>query len=57
MKKLENWFKKNDTINIGKTVAMFYHTKQSKFLMRPTISCKNTDIELNHTENFWLFIL
>jgi hypothetical protein len=36
MKKLEYWFKKNNLmLNIGKTVAMSYHTKQSRFLMRP----------------------
>jgi hypothetical protein len=33
MKKLEYWFQKNNfMINIGKTVTMSYHTKQSKFL-------------------------
>ena len=38
MKKLEYWFQKNNLmINIGKTVAMSYHTKQSKCLMRPKL--------------------
>jgi hypothetical protein len=39
MKKFEYWFQKNYLmINIGKTVAMSYHTKQSRFLMRPKIT-------------------
>jgi hypothetical protein len=38
MKKLEYWFQKNNLmINIRKTVAMSYHTKQSKFWIRPKI--------------------
>jgi len=39
MKKLEYCFQKNNlTINIGKKAAMSYHTKQSRFLMRPKIT-------------------
>ena len=45
MKKLEYWFQKNNLmINIGKTVAMSYHTKQSKCLMRRKITYRNTDV-------------
>ena len=36
---------KNLMINIGRTVAMMsYHTKQSRFPLRPTISYRITDI-------------
>jgi len=39
MKKLEYCFQKNNLmINIGKTAAMPYHTKKSRFLMRPKIT-------------------
>ena len=31
-------------INIGKTVKMSYHTKQSRFPMRPKFTYRNTDI-------------
>ena len=45
MKKLDYWFQENNLmINIGITVAMSYHTKQSKFLMRPKIDYRNTDV-------------
>jgi len=38
-------------INNGRTVAMSYHTKQSRFLMRPKISYRITDIAYkSHTE-------
>jgi hypothetical protein len=44
-KRLEYWFQKNNLmINIGKTAAMSYHTKQSKFPMRPKMTYRNTDI-------------
>jgi len=43
IKKLEYWFQKNNLmINTGKTVAISYHTKQSKFLMRQKITYRNT---------------
>jgi len=43
--KLEYWFQNNNLmINIEKTIAMSYRTTQNKFLMRPKISYKNTDI-------------
>jgi len=46
MKKLEYWFQKNYLmINIGKTVAMSYHTLQNKFPMRPKITYRNTDVD------------
>jgi len=45
MNKLEFWFQKiNLKINIGKTVAMSYHTEQRRFPMRPKITYRNTDI-------------
>jgi hypothetical protein len=45
MKKLEYWIQKNNLMtNIGKTVTMSYHTKQSRFPMRQKISYRNTDI-------------
>ena len=45
IKKLEYWFRKNYLmINNGKTVAISYYTKQSRFLMRPKINYGNTDI-------------
>jgi len=46
MKLRKSWnigLKKNLMINNGKTVAMSY-TKQSRFLMRPKITYRNTDI-------------
>jgi len=44
MKKLEYWIQKNNLMtNIGKTVAISYHTKQSRFPIRPKISYRNTD--------------
>jgi len=53
MKKLEYWFQKNNLmINTGKTVAMSYHTQQSKFLMRPIISYRNTDIAYKSDKKF-----
>jgi hypothetical protein len=45
MKKLKYWFQNNNLmINIEKTIAMSYHTTQTKFLMRPKIIYKNKDI-------------
>jgi hypothetical protein len=42
IKKLEYWFQKNNLmINIGKTVAMSYYTKQSIFPMRQKITYRN----------------
>jgi hypothetical protein len=42
MKTLEYWFQHNNLmINIEKTIAMSYHTPQSKFQMRPKITYKN----------------
>ena len=53
MKKLEHWFQKNDLmINIGKTVAMSYHTKHSRFPMKPKIT-----YTVNQLQNFLVFIL
>jgi hypothetical protein len=38
MKKLEYWFQKNNLmINVGKIVAISYHTKQSRFPTKPKI--------------------
>ena len=39
-------------INIGKTVAMSYHRKQSRFLMRPKITYRNTDIAYKSDTKF-----
>jgi len=44
-------------INIGKTVAMSYHTKQSKFPLTPKIACANTDVVYKSDKNFLVFIL
>ena len=53
MKKLEYWFQKNDLmINSGKTVAMSYHTKQSRCPMRPKITYRNTDIAYKSDTKF-----
>jgi len=39
-------------INIGKTVAMSYHTKKSRFLMRPKIAYRNTDVAYKSDTKF-----
>jgi len=39
-------------INTGKTAAMLYHTKQSRFLMRPKITYRNTDIAYKSETKF-----
>ena len=53
MKKLEYWFQKNNLmINNGKTVAMSYNTKQSRFPVRPKITYRNTDITYNSDTKF-----
>ena len=39
-------------INIGKTVAMSYHTEQSRFPMRPKITYRNTDIAYKPVTKF-----
>jgi len=53
MKKLEYWFQKNNLMmNTGKTVAISYHTKQSKFPMRPKITYRNTDIAYKSDTKF-----
>jgi hypothetical protein len=39
-------------INIGKTVAMSYHTKQSKFTLRQKITYRNTDIAYKSDTQF-----
>jgi hypothetical protein len=57
MKKLEFWFKKNNLmINVGKTVAMSYHTKQSRFLMIPKFTYKNTDIAYKYDNKIYLYL-
>ena len=53
MKKLEFWFQKNNLMtNTGKTVAISYHTKQSRFLMRPKVTYINTDIAYKSDTKF-----
>ena len=53
MKKLEYWFQKNNPmINIGKTVVMSYHTKQSRFPMRLKITYRNADIAYKSDSKF-----
>jgi len=53
MKKLEYWIQKNNLmVNIGRTVAMSYHTKQSRFPMRPKISYRITDIAYKSDTEF-----
>jgi len=53
MKQLEYWFQKNNLmINIGKTVAMSFNTKQSRILMRPKITCSNIDIAYKSDAKF-----
>ena len=45
MKKLEYWFQNNNLIiNVGKTVAMSFHTKQNRFPIKPRITFRNMDI-------------
>ena len=39
-------------INIGKTVVMSYHTKQSRFQMRSKITYRYTDIAYNSDTKF-----
>ena len=39
-------------INIGKTVAILYHTEQSRFLMRPKITNRNRDIAYKSDTKF-----
>ena len=51
--KLEFWFQKNNlVINNGKTVAMSYNTKQSRFPVRPKITYRNTDIAYKSDTKF-----
>ena len=53
MKKLEFWFQKNNLMtNTGKTVAMSYHTEQSRFRMRPKITYRNIDIAYKSDKQF-----
>ena len=53
MKKLEYWLQKNNLmINTGKTVGMSYHTKQSRFPLRPKIAYRNTDISYKSDTKF-----
>jgi len=53
MNKLEYWFQNNNlVIKIGKTLAMSYHTKQSRFLMRTKITYRNTDIAYKSDTKF-----
>ena len=54
MKKSQNiGFKKNNLmINNGKTVAMSYNTKQTRFPVRPKITYRNTDIAYNSDTKF-----
>jgi len=53
MNKLEYWFQNNNlVITIGKTVAMSYHAKQSRFLTRTKITYRNTDIAYNSDTKF-----
>ena len=45
MKKLEYWFQNNNLIiNVGKTVAISFHTKQNRFTIKPRITFRNIDI-------------
>jgi len=39
-------------INTGKTVAILYHTRQSKFPMKPKITYRNTDIAYKSDAKF-----
>jgi hypothetical protein len=45
MKQLEIWFQKNNLIiNIEKTAAMSFHSKHTRFSLRPQITFKNINI-------------
>jgi hypothetical protein len=45
MKKFEYWFQENNLmINVGKTVAMSFHMRQNRLLVRPKITFRNMDI-------------
>ena len=53
MKKLEYWFQNNNLmINVGKTVAMSFHTKQNRFPIRPRITFRNMDIAYKSESKF-----
>jgi len=53
MKKLEYWFQINSLmINVGKTVAMSFHTKQNRFPKRPRITFRNIDIVYKSESKF-----
>jgi hypothetical protein len=41
------------TVKHGKTVAMSYHTKQSRFLMRPKVSYRNAGIAYKSDTKFF----
>jgi hypothetical protein len=57
IKKLEFWFQKNNLmIKIGKTVAMSYHTKQSRFPMIPKFTYRNTDIAYKYNTKIYLYL-
>jgi hypothetical protein len=52
MKKLEYWFQKNNLItNSETTLAMSFHTKQSRFPIRPKITFRNMDIAYKSESN------
>ena len=52
-KKVEYWFQKNNLmINNGKTVAMSYYTEPNRFLIRPKITYRNTDIPYKSDTKF-----
>ena len=50
---LETWFNRNDlTINVGKTGVMSFHNRQSKFLVKPQVSCNKLKLEYTAESKF-----
>jgi hypothetical protein len=53
MKKLQYWFQKNNLmINFVKTVAMPFHTKHSRFPVRPKIMFRNMYVAFESESKF-----
>jgi hypothetical protein len=53
MKKLEYWFQENNLmINIGKIIAMSYHTMQNKFPVRPQITYESKELAYKSNKKF-----
>jgi hypothetical protein len=50
---LEMWFNRNDLIiNVGKTGIMSFHNRQSKFPIKPQVSCNKLNLEYTAETKF-----